>query len=148
MVIRAPAKLHLCLYLGGRRRDGRHELCSLFEPIALHDLIEVTPAEADEVDCPGLDGENLAERALAALRGGGWQGDPVRLRIEKRIPVAAGLGGGSADAAAVLRLADGVAGLEWIASQLGADVPSQLDPGFRLVGGAGEVIERLPEPEP
>ncbi len=61
--------------------------------------------------------------------------------------MAAGLGGGSADAAAVLRLAQGqVAGLEEIAAELGADVPSQLDPRFALVGGAGEQVERLPEP--
>ncbi|MDQ3759009.1 MAG: 4-(cytidine 5'-diphospho)-2-C-methyl-D-erythritol kinase, partial [Actinomycetota bacterium] len=67
--------------------------------------------------------------------------------IDKRIPVAAGLGGGSADAAAVLRLAKGeVSGLEEIALGLGADVPSQVDPGFGLVSGAGERMERLPAP--
>ena len=148
MLIRAPAKLNLCLYLGGRRPDGLHELCSIFEPITLHDLIEVTAAEHDEVSCPGLDGENLAARALRALREGGWSGDPVQVRIDKRIPVAAGLGGGSADAAAVLRLARGEVGdVDRIALELGADVPSQLDPAFALVGGAGEVVERLPDPE-
>ena len=57
--------------------------------------------------CPGVEGENLAARALAALRERGWDGPPLRVEIEKRIPVAAGLGGGSADAAAVLRLAVG-----------------------------------------
>ena len=148
MLIRAPAKLNLCLYLGGRRPDDMHELCSLFEPIGLHDLIDVTPAQRDEVSSPGLDGENLAKRALGALREGGWSGDPVQVRIDKRIPVAAGLGGGSADAAAVLRLARGEVGdLARIALELGADVPSQLDPAFALVGGAGEVVERLPDPE-
>jgi 4-diphosphocytidyl-2-C-methyl-D-erythritol kinase len=149
MLIRAPAKLNLCLYLGGHRPDGLHELCSLFEPIALADLIEVSAAERDAVSCPGLEGENLAERALGALRARGWEGDPVRVRIEKRIPVAAGLGGGSADAAAVLRLARGrVADVDRIALELGADVPSQLDPAFAIVGGAGERVERLPDPEP
>lgn len=148
MLIRAPAKLNLCLYLGGRRPDGLHELCSLFEPIGLHDLIDVTPAERDEVSSAGLDGEDLAKRALGALREGGWSGDPVQVRIDKRIPIAAGLGGGSADAAAVLRLARGEVGdLARIALELGADVPSQLDPAFALVGGAGEVVERLPDPE-
>src|SRR6187402_3533941 len=105
MPIHAPAKLNLCLYLGPRREDGLHELCSLFEPLALADLIEVVEAERDEVICPGVEGENLAARALAALRERGWRHPPLRVRIEKRIPVAAGLGGGSADAAAVLRLA-------------------------------------------
>lgn len=149
MQINAPAKLNLCLYLGARRDDGLHDLCSLFEPLALADRIEVSEAERDEVVCPGVDGENLASRALAALRGRGWQSPPLRLGIEKRIPVAAGLGGGSADAAAVLRLAAGeVADLEQIALALGADVPSQLIPSLALVRGAGERVERMPEPIP
>lgn len=160
MQIHAPAKLNLCLYLGARRDDGLHELCSLFEPLALADLITLptltTPgmgqsrmgAARDEVVCPGVEGENLVARALAALRERGWRHPPLRVEIEKRIPVAAGLGGGSADAAAVLRLAAGeVADLEQIATALGADVPSQLTPALALVRGAGERIERLSEPK-
>lgn len=147
MLLRAPAKLNLCLYLGGRREDGLHELCSLFEPLALADLIEVAPAERDEVICPGVEGENLAMRALAGLRGRGWEHEPLRIEIEKRVPVAAGLGGGSGDAAAVLRLAAGeVADLPQLAAELGADVPSQLRPSLSLVRGAGERVEPLPEP--
>jgi 4-diphosphocytidyl-2-C-methyl-D-erythritol kinase len=147
MLLHAPAKLNLCLYLGGRRDDGLHELCSLFEPLALADLVEVTPAVRDEVICPGVEGENLAMRALAGLRERGWEREPLRLRIEKRVPVAAGLGGGSGDAAAVLRLAAGeVADLPQLAAELGADVPSQLRPSLALVQGAGERIESLPEP--
>ncbi|HMI81043.1 MAG TPA: hypothetical protein VK480_04580 [Solirubrobacterales bacterium] len=147
MLLRAPAKLNLCLYLGGRREDSLHELCSLFEPLALADLIEVSPAARDEVLCPGVEGENLAARALAALRERGWEREPLRVEIEKRVPVAAGLGGGSGDAAAVLRLAAGeVPGLPELAAELGADVPSQLRPGLALVRGAGERVEPLPEP--
>ena len=147
MQIHAPAKLNLCLYLGPRREDGLHELCSLFEPLALGDPIVVEEAERDEVVCRGVPGDNLAARALAALREHGWEGPPLRIAIEKRIPVAAGLGGGSADAAAVLRLAAGqVADLEQIAARLGADVPSQLAPSLALVQGAGERVERLPDP--
>jgi 4-diphosphocytidyl-2-C-methyl-D-erythritol kinase len=147
MQIHAPAKLNLCLYLGARRDDGLHELCSLFEPLVLADLIEVSEAERDEVVCAGVEGENLAMDALVALRKGGWGSPPLRVEIEKRIPVAAGLGGGSADAAAVLRLAAGeIAGLEQIAAGLGADVPSQLTPALALVRGAGERLERLPQP--
>jgi len=188
MRIEAPAKLNLCLFLGPRREDGLHELCSLFEPLALADVLEVSdrPATAesafpcallrrgtskahgkrfaggDEVICRGVEGdpgENLAARALAALREQGWEGPPLRIEIEKRIPVAAGLGGGSADAAAVLRLARGDLGvyrtdksprrdLPAIAAGLGADVPSQLDPALALVQGVGERVERLPEPAP
>jgi len=148
MQIHAPAKLNLCLYLGPRREDGLHQLCSLFEPLALGDLIEVREAAEDEVICAGVDGENLALRALRALREHGWERPPLRIEIEKRTPVAAGLGGGSADAAAVLRLAAGeVTDLEQIAAALGADVPSQLTPALSLVRGAGERVEALPEPK-
>jgi len=157
MRIQAPAKLNLCLYLGPRRDDGLHELCSLFEPLALADAIEVATAESDEVVCPEVVGENLAARALAALRSAGWEHPPVRIEIEKRIPVAAGLGGGSADAAAVLRLARGDLQVDTtekppqldlvaLAAELGADVPSQLSPALALVQGAGERVERLPAP--
>jgi 4-diphosphocytidyl-2-C-methyl-D-erythritol kinase len=149
MLLHAPAKLNLCLYLGRPREDGLHELCSLFEPLLLADLIEVTEAEADEVICPGVDGDNLAARALAALRARGWKRPPLRIEIEKRVPVAAGLGGGSADAAAVLRLARGeIADLPGLAAELGADVPSQLIPSLALVRGAGERVEPLPAPAP
>jgi 4-diphosphocytidyl-2-C-methyl-D-erythritol kinase len=149
MLVHAPAKLNLCLYLGPRRADGLHELCSLFEPLALADLIEVSEAAADEVVCPGVEGENLAARALAGLRARGWERPPLRIEIEKRVPVAAGLGGGSADAAAVLRLARGeIAELPALAAELGADVPSQLVPSPALVRGAGEEVERLPAPAP
>jgi 4-diphosphocytidyl-2-C-methyl-D-erythritol kinase len=141
----APAKLNLCLYLGRRRDDGLHEICSLFEPLSLEDRIEVSEAAEDEVVCPAVEGEDLAARALAELRGRGWQGPPVRVEISKRIPVAAGLGGGSADAAAVLRLGSGeVERIEEAAAALGADVPSQLHPAFSLVSGAGERVEQLP----
>ncbi len=152
MQLLAPAKLNLCLYLGPQREDGLHELCSLFEPLTLADPIEVSERAAgkpDEVVCRGVDGENLAATALSALRARGWDGPPLRVEIEKRIPVAAGLGGGSADAAAVLRLARGEVGdLAALAAEIGADVPSQLEPALALVGGAGERVERLPEPAP
>lgn len=146
----APAKLNLCLFLGPTRRDGLHEICSLFAPITLADRLAVSDAERDEVVCPGVDPPDLTARALSAVREAGWRRGPVRIEVDKRIPVAAGLGGGSADAAAVLRLAAGElepeARLERIAIRLGADVPSQLDPGFALVGGAGERVTPLPDP--
>ena len=149
MPIHAPAKLNLCLFLGRPRPDGLHEICSLFEPLSLADLIRVGDADRDEVLCEGVVGENLASRALEELRGRGWERPPVRIEIEKRIPVAAGLGGGSADAAAVLRLAAGeLSELEQAAASIGADVPSQLTPSLALVRGAGERVARLPRPRP
>ena len=146
----APAKLNLCLFLGREPRgDGLHELRSLFCPLELADRIVVEEAagDADEVVCDAVTGPNLAAVALEALRARGWERGPLRVEIEKRIPIAAGLGGGSADAAAVLRLArEEVGGLAELAAALGADVPSQLEPRFALVSGAGEVVEPLPAP--
>lgn len=112
----APAKINLGLFVGPRREcDGRHELVSVMQSISLADeltleSIESAPGEAEDVlDCPGVPGdprENLAMRALRVYREAtGWDAGPLRLSIHKRIPVAAGLGGGSADAAATLRLA-------------------------------------------
>ncbi|MEO7196948.1 MAG: 4-(cytidine 5'-diphospho)-2-C-methyl-D-erythritol kinase [Solirubrobacterales bacterium] len=150
----APAKLNLCLYLGPRRADGLHEICSLFAPISLADQLTVSESTngRDEVVCPGVPAPDLTARALGALRQSGWERPPLRVEVDKRIPVAAGLGGGSADAAAVLRLAvddlDEDEAIEQIAAQLGADVPSQLHPRFTLVGGAGERVTEVPEPEP
>lgn len=143
----APAKLNLCLYVGPRRADGLHEIRSLFEPLELADELKISEAAADEVIIEGIEGPDLAAQALAALRQNGWDGPPLRIEVTKRVPVAAGLGGGSADAAAVLRLARGkVQGLRAIAAQIGADVPSQLQPRACLVAGAGEVIEPAPPP--
>jgi 4-diphosphocytidyl-2-C-methyl-D-erythritol kinase len=145
--ILAPAKLNLCLYVGPRREDGLHEIRSLFEPLELADELRISESERDEVICEGIEAPDLTATALAALRGHGWDGPPLRIEVTKRVPVAAGLGGGSADAAAVLRLARGeVEGLRSIAAQIGADVPSQLQPRPCLVAGAGEVIEPVATP--
>ena len=130
------------------KRQGLHELCSIFVPLMLSDRVVVTPGEpdgADEVICERVPGPNLAAAALDALREAGWQAPPQRVEIEKRIPIAAGLGGGSADAAAVLRLAAGeVEGMERIAAAIGADATSQLEPRSLLVEGAGERLTPLP----
>jgi len=156
----APAKINLGLFVGPPRADGRHELVSVMQSISLADelMLEAAPADAvgDEVLCPGVSGapgENLAARALAAFRAAtGWDAPPLRLKIDKRIPVAAGLGGGSADAAAALRLAKAFSGLGdeslllELAARLGADVPAQVRPGRWLATGAGELLEELPDP--
>jgi 4-diphosphocytidyl-2-C-methyl-D-erythritol kinase len=157
LMARAPAKVNLILYVGGRRAgDHRHELCSLFQSVTLADelVMESAPgSEGDEVVCPGVPAPNLAAEALARFRSElGWDSEPLRVTIRKRIPVAAGLGGGSADAAAVLRLAHAASGLDVderlvpLAMSLSADVPSQLAPGTHLVTGAGEVVEPVEAP--
>lgn len=143
----APAKVNLCLYLGPRRDDGYHLLASIFEPITLHDVLTIEEAQRDEVICPGVEGENLAALALRLLRSEGWEAPPLRIEIEKHIPVAAGLGGGSADAAAVLRLAAGeMEDLAGLAALIGADVPSQMQPMPCLVEGTGQKIGSISQP--
>jgi 4-diphosphocytidyl-2-C-methyl-D-erythritol kinase len=147
----APAKVNLSLFLGPTREDGRHRLVTLFQSLSLADVLElevIAEGAEDRVVCPGVEGENLATRALAALRARGWAGPAVNLDIEKRIPVAAGMAGGSADAAAALRLAMAVAPgraeeVDAIAAALGADVPSQLMPGVAVGTGAGELVEQF-----
>lgn len=156
---RAPAKVNLGLTLGPVRADGRHELVTVMQPVDLCDRLWLVPAglghSRDEVVCPGVPGENLALAALRAFRGRtGWSGAPVRLEIDKRIPVAAGMAGGSADAGAALRLVARAAGvrddrlLRGIAAGLGADVPAQVRPRRYLATGAGEVLRALPDPPP
>lgn len=143
----APGKLNLFLHLGPTREDGYHELVSLFESVSLHDTLTLVPSDADRVICAAVPGENLVERALRTAREAGlFDGEPVEITIDKRVPVAAGMGGGSGDAAAALRLlarlADRpLADFERIAFMLGADVPSQLVPGAALVRGAGEHVD-------
>jgi 4-diphosphocytidyl-2-C-methyl-D-erythritol kinase len=153
----APAKVNLVLQVGDVRADGLHELCSLFASLELGDDVTVEPqgsGRADEVICAGVSGPNLATRAIDELRTEiGGDLPPLRVTIEKRIPVAAGMGGGSADAAAVLRAGNAIAGapldaaaLRAIGARIGADVPSQIDPRHALVTGAGENVEPLDLP--
>jgi 4-diphosphocytidyl-2-C-methyl-D-erythritol kinase len=149
----APAKVNLVLHVGRRRGDGLHELASLFAPLDLADELTFEPARLDEVVAPGVEGPNLVQHALGAFRTRAAL-SPLRVTVEKRIPVAGGLGGGSADAAATLRAANRIAGeplsldeLQRLGAPIGADVPSQIDPAPALVTGAGEVVEPLALPE-
>src|SRR5436305_146296 len=131
---RAPGKVNLCLFVGEPREDGLHPLVSVVQALSLADELTLEPAgEGDEVVCAGVQGPNLAGRALELFRDQtGWDAPPQRLTIEKRIPVAAGMGGGSSDAAATLRLAAHAAGVAvpaGLSPRLGADVASLLRPG-------------------
>jgi 4-diphosphocytidyl-2-C-methyl-D-erythritol kinase len=147
----APAKLNLALVVGPRRADGKHEVVSVMAPLELADRIELEPADATVVE--GFAEDTLVRAALDALGhasgpAGGW-----RVAIEKRIPLAAGLGGGSSDAAAALRLANATldeplpdARLHELAAALGADVPFFLTPGPKLARGDGTMLEPIDLP--
>lgn len=158
VVLMAPAKVNLTLEVLGRRADGYHELASVFATVDLRDRVRVAPSReldvriAPSVGAPA--GEDLASRAVRALADASARPALALVRVRKRIPVAAGLGGGSSDAGAVLRgLArvwrlDGV-NLTPAAARVGSDVPFFVSgAAYALVRGRGELVETLPAPEP
>ena len=147
----APAKVNLYLHIVGRRADGLHLLESLVAFAEAADMLYAEPARRLSLEVAGpfagaLAGEadNLVLRAARALA----TGQGARLVLEKNLPVAAGLGGGSADAAAALRLLSRLWGveadLEALAARLGADVPVCLAGGTTGVAGIGERLTPLP----
>ena len=158
---RAPAKVNLILSVGARRADGYHELTSLMETVSLCDKLTVT---ADDTLLPEIklsicgnysvpeDPSNLVIRAAEAYFAATGTRFGVSVSLEKNVPTEAGLGGGSADAAATLRALNRMAGnplssdkLREIASTLGADVPFCLFGGTAICRGIGDVIEPIPK---
>ncbi|HEX2052222.1 MAG TPA: 4-(cytidine 5'-diphospho)-2-C-methyl-D-erythritol kinase, partial [Actinomycetota bacterium] len=160
--ILARAKVNLWLAIVGRRRDGYHELETVMQSVSLADELIITPAEHSEVLlrwAPGLEGPvpqapDIVERTVAAARL--KCSERPSISVTKRIPVGAGLGGASADAAAALlglaRLegpeCEGAMDVDALAQKLGADVPFCLRGGTALATGIGEVLQPLPCPVP
>jgi 4-diphosphocytidyl-2-C-methyl-D-erythritol kinase len=144
----APAKLNLALVVGPQRADGKHELMTVFQRIDLGDRITVEPA--DETTIGGFPEDTIVRAALASLDAPhGW-----RVQIEKHVPLAAGLGGGSSDAATALRLANEQLDqplpperLQELAARIGADVPFFLHDGPQLGTGDGTTLEALELPQ-
>ncbi len=153
ITIAAPAKLNLALAVTGKRSDGYHDLVSVFATLDLADDVRVAPYRAlvvrNTMDVgPGEDLAGLAVRVLASAAG---REAHAFVRIRKRIPIAAGLGGGSSDAAAVLRGLAALWGIEAdlvaIAARVGSDVPFfAAGAAVALVSGRGEVVTPLPGP--
>lgn len=150
----APAKVNLCLAVGERLPSGYHELLSLAATVSLADRVVLEPADRLEVVCetPGVpsDETNLAYRAAVLMGRAAGREPRVRLHLIKQIPVAAGLAGGSADAAAVLVGLDRLWGLGWpraelarLGLQLGSDIPFCLQGGAALMEGVGERLTPL-----
>lgn len=149
MTISAPAKLNLRLEVGPRREDGYHPLRTLLVALdGLADTVTVRAAAERSVRCPGIEGpQNLVWRALDALEAEAGRPLPVAVEIDKHIPVQAGLGGGSSDAAAALVGADRVHGLdlspdllERVAARVGSDVPFFVRGGAQWAQGRGELL--------
>jgi 4-diphosphocytidyl-2-C-methyl-D-erythritol kinase len=153
-VKRAPAsaKINLALVVGPRRDDGKHEVATVLQRVDLGDRIGIEPAPRLEVG--GFAGDTLVRNALEALAAAAGVESRWRATIAKRIPVAAGLGGGSSDAATALRLANETlpaplppADLHALAAGLGADVPFFLHDGPQLGRGDGSELEPLDLPQ-
>jgi 4-diphosphocytidyl-2-C-methyl-D-erythritol kinase len=152
---RAPAKVNLFLRVGPRRGDGYHDIVSLIARVDLADTLTLSRAARTVVECPGLEGgDTLVTRALAAFVAAvGTDRVPggFHVVIAKEIPVGAGLGGGSSDAAAALRGANRLCGLPLddhalaaIAATIGSDVPFFLGPPVAIARGRG--VQLVPGP--
>lgn len=152
----APAKLNLTLDVLGRRADGYHELCSIMASASLYDEIDLAPAREISLTWEGCMPAPRPEKNTAYLAARAFfaqTGQACRIHINKRIPGQAGLGGGSADAAAVLRGLQRLYGgiedeaLFSLARAIGADVPFCLLGGCALAEGIGEKLTPLPAPQ-
>jgi 4-diphosphocytidyl-2-C-methyl-D-erythritol kinase len=149
----AGAKINLSLRVGPLRADGYHDVATVLAALALGDSLELEPAAATRVEAPGLaGGDSLATRALGLLAARTGHGAGWRVHIDKHVPVGAGLGGGSADAAAALRLANAtlpeplaLGDLTALAAEVGSDVPFFVS-GHEtaLARGRGELLEPCP----
>ena len=157
MNVKAYAKINWYLYVKGKRPDGYHDLDMIMQHIDLHDDLYIENLSDNELrlgitgsDALSISDDNLIIKAARLLqtRSGTTQGADIRL--EKRIPIGAGLGGGSADAAAVLTGLNRLWGLNYtlhqlqqIGLQIGADVPYCLEPGPAIVSGIGEQVQKV-----
>jgi 4-diphosphocytidyl-2-C-methyl-D-erythritol kinase len=150
----AFAKINLAHVVGSLRPDGRHEVASVLQRIDLHDVVELELSDGVETIVEGFADDTVVRASLDALGRATGSAGAWRVRIEKRIPVAAGLGGGSSDAAAALFLANALAptplteaDLRAVAASIGADVPFFLSPGTQLATGYGEQLAPLSLPD-
>jgi len=148
----APAKINLSLVVGPLGEGGKHEVFTILQPLALHDRVGLAPGPGLEVT--GFAGDTIVTAALEALADAAGVEPDWHVEITKAIPVAAGLGGGSSDAAAALRLANetlpaplGAERLAGLAATIGADVPFFLERGPRLGTGDGAVLTGLDLPQ-
>jgi len=147
----APAKLNLALVVGPLRPDGKHEVATVIDRLALADTVAVRRARATRVT--GFPDDSLVRAVLEGIARAAGEAVAFEGRIEKRVPVAAGVGGGSSDAAAALLLANeilraplSVAALDRLAASIGADIPFFLQTGPQLATGDGTTLRRVELP--
>ena len=156
LTFESPAKLNLFLAVTGRRADGFHDLVSVVAPLRWGDTLQAELAEEFSVTSndPAVptDGSNLVLKAATVFRRVTGYTHAVKFTLEKRIPMGAGLGGGSSNAATALRALNQLAGnplspeqLSALAAEVGSDCPLFLNEGPMVIRGRGELIQRLPD---
>lgn len=158
MLLHAHAKINLCLDVIGRRPNGYHDVKMIMQSIGLYDELEITARTDNEIvlECDNSElgpiEDNLIYRAAAKLRESSGNNTGLTIRLTKNIPVAAGMAGGSTDAAAtligineLLQLGKSHEDLREIGVTLGADVPYCIEGGTYLSEGIGEILTRLPD---
>ncbi len=151
VALAARAKLNLDLKVLGRRADGFHEIRTHMQAVALHDLLEVSAASHTALRVEGLNvpkgGDNIVLRTVNAVEKAAGRELPTEIRLHKRIPPGAGLGGASSDAAAVLHAMQAVHGVKVdalkLAASIGADVPFFIKGGTALVEGNGDRLTQV-----
>ena len=157
IVERAYAKLNLTLEVIRKRTDGYHDLATILQTVDLYDTLEFRDNDGIEFECSDAsiaDDQNLVVRSAKAFQTAVGTDRGTRISLQKRIPIAAGLGGGSTDAAATLRGLNRLWELNLsenemvkIATEVGSDVPFLVCGGTALASGRGERLERLPAPD-
>ncbi len=154
LILPSFAKINLHLQVIGRRADGYHDLCTVFQSISLHDELTIAPAESLVLTCGDdrlpVDGRNLVVRAALGLQKEFVVTGGAEIHLEKRIPAPGGLGGGSSNAAMVLlglrklwKIDASIDALHRVAESLGSDVPFFLYGGTALGMGRGEIVEPI-----
>jgi len=155
MKIKAPAKLNLSLEIIGKRPDGYHDISSIFQTVSLFDSIDVQPADEIRLNTPGFDlpiADNIVYKTASTMRRKYGVSNGARIVLEKKIPISAGLGGGSSDAASTIKILNDLwelnlttSELSAFASTIGSDVPFFIEGGTSFVHGKGELIRELPD---
>jgi len=153
MAAPAYAKINLGLLVGPRRPDGKHEIATVLERVDLSDEIELERVQEPGISVEGFAGDTLVRRALELFGVRTSSRPSWRVEIEKRVPLASGLGGGSADAATALRLANELSDdrlspeeLHELAAEIGSDVPFFLTSGAKLATGDGTELDPVDLP--
>ncbi|MBR3628140.1 MAG: 4-(cytidine 5'-diphospho)-2-C-methyl-D-erythritol kinase [Elusimicrobia bacterium] len=157
MIVKAPAKINLYLEILNKRPDGYHNIESVMHTISLFDILEISERQDNKIELicenstlPSNDKKNLVYRAAEKFKEQYGISKGIKIKLIKNIPMGAGLGGGSSDAAATIlalnkiwKVNDDMKNLEILGSKLGADVPFFMSGGVAKISGIGDIVEKI-----